>query len=543
MASAEILTAAAAGALLGGVLMWALGVRARRALAEKSVASATELAVVTERLRAREHELQGQVADALRLGGELASLRERLQQEAELRAGAEATAGRLPDLEEEATAQARRVAGLQEDVRRLDVERQELTTRLEEERRATVEKIALLDEARTRLADAFTALAAQALHANSQQFLELARGAVASLQAEGRGELVERQAAIESMVGPLKESLGRVDAQIQEMERARQHAYGALGEQVRALTETQDRLQRETANLVKALRQPQVRGRWGEMQLRRVVEMAGMLAHCDFVEQESVDVAGGRLRPDLVVRLPGGKNVVVDAKAPLRAFLDAVDAADDADRKHHAADHARLIRSHMARLADKAYWQQFEPTPEFVVMFLPGEMFFSAALEQEPGLIEEGVLERVIPASPTTLIALLRAVAYGWRQETLAENAQQISNLGKELYERLRTLAEHFIGLGKGLERAIKSYNDAVGSLEGRVLVTARRFPALGVAAQEEIPVLEPVEVARRSLRELSQEAGSGHQVVGSALDPSAVAALPGEGAAPTGGGGDEPAA
>ncbi len=284
------------------------------------------------------------------------------------------------------------------------------------------------------------------------------------------------------------------------MEVARGDAYGELRAQVQSLITTQKELQSETGNLVRALRTPNVRGRWGEIQLRRVVEIAGMLSYCDFAEQESVTTETGRLRPDLVVKLPGGKHVVVDAKTPLQAFLDAFETTDEDARRACLANHARQVRDHMNTLSGKKYWEQFEATPEFVVMFLPGETFFSAALEQDSGLIEHGVLNRVIPASPTTLIALLKAINYGWNQEKLARNAQKISELGKELHDRLRLLAGHISSVGNGLDRAVESYNKAVGSLESRVLVSARKFAELGASVAEDIPELEPIETTARAL-------------------------------------------
>ncbi len=375
-----------------------------------------------------------------------------------------------------------------------------LEATLAHERDATKEKLAIVDRASEQLREAFSSLAAEALKSNNRSFLELAKANLEKFQSDAKGDLEARQKAVEHLVTPIQESLSKVDQKIQQIEKDRSQAYGVLTEQVQSLIGTQKALQAETGNLVKALRAPSVRGRWGEIQLRRVVEIAGMLPYCDFTEQETVNTAEGRIRPDLIVKLPGGKNVVVDAKTPLQAYLEAIEATDDEVRRARLADHARQVRDHMTRLSSKSYWEQFDASPEFVVMFLPGEAFFSAALEQDPGLIEQGVGWRIIPASPTTLIALLKAVAYGWNQEKLARNAQEISALGKELHDRLRSLFGHLEAVGKGLDRAVEFYNKAVGTLESRVMVSARKFSELGAAVTEEIPEIEPIETSARTL-------------------------------------------
>jgi DNA recombination protein RmuC len=377
-----------------------------------------------------------------------------------------------------------------------------LATTLQQERKQTGEKLAVLDDAQRKLSDAFKALAGDALKSSNQSFLELAKATLEKFQETAKGDLEKRQQAIGELVGPIKESLLKVDAKIQDIEKDRVGAYQGLREQVCSLIETQDKLRTETSNLVRALRSPAARGRWGEIQLKRVVEMAGMLDHCDFYEQQSTTTEDGRLRPDLLVRLPGNKNLVVDSKVPLMAYLEAIECPDEESRKVKLQDHARQVRAHIINLSKKSYFEQFDPAPEFVVLFLPGETFFAAAVEQDPELIEFGVGSNVIIATPTTLIALLRAVSYGWRQERLAENAKQISDLGRELYKRLADMGGHLGKVGRSLNTATEAYNKAVGSLESRVLVSARRFKDLGISSADgDIEQLPVVEIAPRALQ------------------------------------------
>ena len=355
-------------------------------------------------------------------------------------------------------------------------------------------------QAESRLRETFSALSAEALRQNNSSFLELAEARLRDAQRSAASDLELRRRAVDDLVRPITTALEKVDGKIREVEKERAASYAGLIEQLKAMGRSQQALQAETGNLARALRAPQVRGRWGEIQLRRVVELAGMLDYCDFEEQVTTAGDGGCLRPDLVVRLPGGKTVVVDAKAPMAAYLDAMDGpGDEGAREQLLRNHARQVRDHMSALGGKAYWSQFQPAPDFVVMFLPGETFFSAACRHDPSLIEFGVSQQVIPASPTTLIALLRAIAYGWRQERIAQNAQEISELGRQLHERVGTMAGHFEDLRRALDRAVESYNRTVGSLETRVLATARRFRELGVTG-DDLPEGMTVEQTTRAL-------------------------------------------
>ncbi len=418
-----------------------------------------------------------------------------------------------------AAERAQRAEALAEELRRqeeadhleLDRLRRELTdisraravaeTQAAEAAKHVEEQKALLAQARHELAESFQALSGEALKQNNEAFLNLAKTSFQTLHAEAKGDLAQRQQAIDELVKPLSETLHRYDEQLRQLEQSRQAAYGGLDQHLKSLADTQQRLQQETGNLVNALRTPAVRGRWGEITLKRVAELAGMVAHCDFLEQESVMGDDGRLRPDMIVQLPGGRQIVVDAKTVLAGYLEAYEATDDEHRVEGLRRHAAQVRLRINDLSVKAYWSQFHQAPEFVVLFLPGEQFLGAALEQDPRLIEDGFAQGVVLATPTTLMALLRAVAYGWRQERLTAHAEEAGRLGKDLYERMAILAEHLNDVGLSLGKSVLAYNKAVGSLETRILPAARRFKELGVSSEKEIPSLDPVEiVSRRAL-------------------------------------------
>jgi DNA recombination protein RmuC len=383
-----------------------------------------------------------------------------------------------------------------------DAELTRLRGLLDQERAMAAERQSTHDEARQLAAGVFAELSTKALEQNNAQFLVLADARLREARQAAQGDLDHRRQAIEQLLSPLADQLGRYEQGLRLLELERQRAYTGLSEQVRQLSESQEKLQSETRNLVTALRSPATRGRWGEMQLRRVVEMAGMVEHCDFDEQVHTVGDDGRLRPDMVVHLPGAKRVVVDAKVPMQAFLDATDATDDAARQTHLVSHARQLRTHVDALSKKGYWKQFDDSAELVVAFIPGDPLLAAALEHDSSLLEHAVTNQVLLATPTTLIGLLRAVAYGWQQDALAENAREVQQIGRELYKRMATFGEHMARTGRSLNGAVDAYNKAVGSLERSVMPGARRFQELGVGGSDkEVPVLEPLEARARSLQ------------------------------------------
>jgi DNA recombination protein RmuC len=379
-------------------------------------------------------------------------------------------------------------------------ERASLAAALDAERRASAEKVALLQTAEVKLREAFSALSSEALQANSESFLRLARASLGEFQKSATMDLEGRHTAIDSLIQPLRESLTKVDAKLIDVDRGRATSQAQLSEQLRSLTQAQQVLHSETSKLARALRSSNIRGQWGEIQLRRVLECAGLTEGMHFELKESIRTEEGRLTPDAVIKLPGGKNVVVDAKVALSAYLDAMDCEDDPTRDTKLREHARQVKDHVSQLGNKSYWMHFQPAPDIVVMFVPGEALLSTALQHDDGLLEFSMNKGVMLASPLTLIALLKAIAYGWQQDTIAKNALEISELGRNLYDRIAKLADHFENVGRSLAKAVQSYNGAVGTLETRVLVTARKLKDKGVTASEEFREVETIDITPRLL-------------------------------------------
>jgi DNA recombination protein RmuC len=421
---------------------------------------------------------------------------------------------RIADAEGRAAKAEGSVGELRQQLQQRDSDLSALRTKLEEEQKARTiaetafqaerDKLAeekkLLQEARDRLGDAFKALADEALKSNNQAFLDLATQALQTVRAESIGDLELRREAIKALVDPLAESLGKYEGQVQSLERSRREAYGDLKGLLDTVRTAQENLQRETSELVTALRRPSVRSRWGELTLRRVAELTGMVEHCDFYEQPTISGEDARFRPDMAVRMPRELFVPVDSKVPLDAYLDAVAASTDDERKRHLLRHAKHVRDHVEQLSSKAYWDQFEKAPEFTVLFLPGEPFFSAAAEYDPALIDDAIQNRVLISTPVTLVALLKAVAYGWRQEDIAKNAREISDMGKQVYERVAVFWGHLDSLRAALANAVDAFNRAAGSLESRLLPSVRRFKDLGVTVADEITELEQIDRSPRSI-------------------------------------------
>ncbi len=412
------------------------------------------------------------------------------------------------------------VGELRQHVHNKDSEIDQLRSDLNDERQLKIESVTnlgasrkqleeqkeLIEVMKSEMTDTFNALSSAALKSSSEDFIRLASEHLGKIVSDTKGKLGEHQAAMDGTIRPLQEMLKQYDEQLRAIEKSRHESFGSLSQQIRALSTMHEQLQKETSNLVTALRKPQVSGSWGQLSLRRSAELAGMTAYCDFFEQESVATSSGRLRPDMIVRLPNKREIVIDAKAPVDAYLNITSSGTDDERKKAITNYVTQVRNHMNALGSKSYWDQFTHSPELVVMFLPGESFFSAALEYDPKLIEDGSMKKVILATPTTFIALLKAIAYGWQHEQMTKNAEEISKLGKELYERFAIVIDHFSKTGTSLQRAVVSYNEGANSLSSRLIPTIKKFKELGISSQKDILSLSEVDQTTKNIEHMTLE-------------------------------------
>ena len=487
-----------------GALLCRLVIRHRYGLrmARLELEKESRISLLTETLNTKSDERDEARADLELLRRELKSAEARILTLSEERSAALSRLDFLAPVQKELADAEQQIGFLQSELTELKQHIAQLETVIDKERLSTAEKIALLEDMKSNLTDTYKAISANALEKNNQAFMALAGTTFSKYLESAKTDFESKSNAVKDVVTPVKEALNKYDEFVRSVERQRENAYGGLKEQVYSLVKSQNELEKETGRLVKALRVPHVRGRWGEITLKRVAELAGMTDRCDFFEQPVSSGPDGGLRPDMIVTLPGNRQIVVDSKVPISAYLDALEAETDEKREDCLATHAKHVQTHIVQLSQKNYWSQFSSMPEFVVLFIPGENFFSAALAKNPTLIEFGVERNVIPATPTTLITLLKTVSFAWRQETVAENAKIISELGKDLYERLNTMAKHIQKLGREIDRCASTYNQVVGSFERRVLIAARKFNELGLnlKSDEELLSIDPVETKARTL-------------------------------------------
>ena len=503
--SLESAILAATAGIVGLIIGWLFTKLAYlKKLGQMDAKCQADIAGLTETVHSKSDESSAYKAQLDGVRKEITSANERILNLSQQLSAAQSRLDQMGAQAHELDNARKEIKDLLSEISELKQETATLQTRMAGEQKAAEEKIALLKDMKTNLEETVQSLSSSALEKNNRAFLDLANSAFTKYLESAKTDFEHRSKAVKDIVSPVKEALNKYDEQIRAVEREREKAYGGLSQQVISLSQTQTELQKETGKLVKAMRVPHVRGRWGEITLRRVAELSGMENQCDFYEQPTTSSADGVLRPDMMVCLPGSRRIIVDAKVPLSAYLDALEAETEEQREKRLNAHARHVQNHIRQLSQKAYWAQFDPSPEFVVLFIPGENFFSAALSQNPDLIEFGARRGVILATPTTLITLLKTISFAWRQEAMAENAKTISLLGKDLYERLNTLAKHVNRLGRDIDRCAQTYNQVLGSFERRVFSTARKFNELGITLKEDkdLMTVDPVETKTRELPE-----------------------------------------